>query len=98
MKLTGRIVRKRAYFDSEDRNINCITFLEIDDGVVVNGDKIKIIPILSEDSQIPQAVGESVEVEGEIQFKQIVTSSGKRNSSLMPILQPNRINKVSETA
>lgn len=95
MKVSGKIVRKRAYFDSEDVNINCITFLEIDDGIMVNGDKIKIIPILSEDSLIPQTIGENVEVEGEIVFKQIVTSSGKRNSSPMPILQPKRIEKVS---
>ncbi|GAX89965.1 hypothetical protein [Effusibacillus lacus] len=95
MKITGKIVRKRAYFDSEDTNVNCIAFIEIDDGVLVNGDKIKIIPMLSDGSQIPQDIGESVEIEGEIVFKQIFTSSGKRNSSPVPILQPSRIDKVS---
>ncbi|WP_018133458.1 hypothetical protein [Effusibacillus pohliae] len=95
MKITGKIVRKRAYFDTDDRTINCIAFLEIDDGLLVNGDKIKIIPVLGEDSLIPQASGENVEIEGEIVFKQIVTSSGKRNSSPIPILQPTRIHQVS---
>lgn len=95
MRVTGKIVRKRAYFDTEDRNINCIAFIEVDDGLLVNGDKIKIIPILSDDSRIPQTIGESVLVEGDIVFKRIVTSSGKRNSSPVPILQPNKIVKVS---
>ncbi|MFC4769281.1 hypothetical protein [Effusibacillus consociatus] len=95
MRVTGKIVRKRAYFDTTDRDINCIAFIEIDDGIFVNGDKIKIIPILGEESRIPQSIGENIAVEGEIVFKQIVTSSGKRNSSPVPILQPKRVEKVS---
>lgn len=94
MKVKGKIVRTRPYFDLEYRNVNAIMFLELDAGIELNGDRIKIIPILSEESTLSQEVGESIEVEGEIVFRQILTASGKRNSSPIPTLVPERIYKV----
>lgn len=94
MKMKGKIVRTRPYFDIEYKNVNAIMFLELETGIELNGDRIKIIPILSEDSMLAQEVGESVEVEGEIVFRRILTASGKRNSSPIPTLLPERIHKV----
>ncbi|GAB7386215.1 hypothetical protein BSNK01_00500 [Bacillaceae bacterium] len=87
MKIRGKIVKKRPYVDIEEKDINCITFVDVEDGIDVNGDKIKIIPILSDDSKIPQQIGESVEVDGKIEFKKIVTPSGKRNLSPVPVVR-----------
>lgn len=87
MKIKGKIVKKRPYFDNEDKTINCITFLEVENGIIVNGETIKIIPILSTDSAMTKAVGEDIEVEGEIEYKRIFTSSGKRCLSPIPTLR-----------
>lgn len=86
MKVKGKIVRKRPYFDDEDHSINCITFLEIENAIMVNGEPIKIIPILCQDSVLTQSVGENIEIEGEISFKRICTASGKRSLSPIPTL------------
>lgn len=94
MKLKGKIVRTRPYFDEEYRNVNAIMFLELDSGIELNGDRIKIIPILSEETMLPQEVGASIEVEGEIVFRRILTASGKRNASPIPTLMPERIREV----
>lgn len=95
MKVSGKIVRKRAYFDSEDVNVDSIVFLEIDNGIEVNGDKIKIIPVLAEEILIPQKVGDNVELEGEIIYREIITPSGKKNSSPVPTLRLDKVDKVS---
>lgn len=91
MKIKGKIVKKRPYTDAEIRNVNCITFLEIDDGLVVNGDTVKILPILSHEQMIPQKVGEVIEVDGDMIYKQIITSSGKRSMSAIPTLSAKRL-------
>ncbi|MFC4769748.1 hypothetical protein [Effusibacillus consociatus] len=92
MKISGKIVKKRTYIDNEDRNINCITFLELDKGITVNGDRIKIIPLLSEETMVPQNVGDNIEVDGEIIFKKIFTMFGNLSSSPIPTLM-NRVNR-----
>lgn len=95
MKVKGKIVRRRPYLDNEYRNVISILFLELESGIELNGDQIKIIPILSEESMSSEDIGENVEVEGEIVFRQILTASGKRNSSPVPTLLPERILSVS---
>jgi hypothetical protein len=87
MKVKGKIVRKRPYFDHEDGSINCITFLEVENAITINGEAIKIIPILCTESSLTQNVGDNVEVEGEIEYKRIFTSSGKRCLSPIPTLR-----------
>jgi hypothetical protein len=87
MKIKGKIVRKRPYFDHEDGSVNCITFLEVENAIIINGESIKIIPILCTDSTMTKAVGENIEVEGEIEYKRIFTSSGKRCLSPIPTLR-----------
>jgi len=86
MIISGKIVKKRTYFDHEDVNINCIAFLELERGIVVNGDRLKIIPILSQESMVPQMVGESIEIDGDIVFKKIVTAFGSVSTSPIPTL------------
>jgi len=90
MRIKGKIFKKRSYIDNDFSDVNCIAFVEIDNGINVDGDTIRIIPILCDRSSISKGVGESIEVEGNIEFKSITTRSGKRNLSPVPVLRLTR--------
>ncbi|MES0857604.1 hypothetical protein ABS784_15520 [Geobacillus sp. G4] len=87
MRVAGTIVKKRSYFDSEDKNINCILFIESDEEIVVNGDKIKIIPVLARGSAVSRNEGEHIEVDGEVVFKKIKTSLGHLSFCPIPAIK-----------
>lgn len=87
VRVTGEIFRKRHYFDHDDKRNNCITFILIEKGIQFKGDTIKIIPILSDESEITKGVGEKIEVEGKIEFKCITTPNGERSWLPIPVLR-----------
>lgn len=91
LKVKGRIVKRRPYMDWEEVESDCLAVMEMDEGTIVNGDKLKIISLLSGDSMIPEGDGEPVEVIGEIEFKRIITPTGERNFSPIPVLKPKQI-------
>jgi hypothetical protein len=94
LRIRGEIFKKRTYPKLLYNNINCISFLEVEHGIQVEGDHIKIIPILSEESDVSLLVGEIVEIEGEIKWKRIITSSGKLSFSPIPVFMLQDIKKV----
>ena len=94
MRIKGEVFKKRSYPYHSEENINCICFLEIDDAIQVGEDKIKVIPILSEESIVSRIIGNFIEVEGEIYWKQIITPLGRPNSLPVPILRLDRIEKI----
>ncbi|MEW9673765.1 hypothetical protein [Ammoniphilus sp. 3BR4] len=96
MKIKGKLFKKRHYHDLEFKKINCLSFLEIDNVVKVDGDRIKVIPVLSEESAISPNLGVSVEIDGEIEWKQIVTPMGNLISLPMPVLRLENIKKIIE--
>ncbi|MEW9673707.1 hypothetical protein [Ammoniphilus sp. 3BR4] len=87
MRVQGKIFKKRPYLNSENKNINCIAFMEMSDGVEINGDHVKIIPILINDAELKHIVGENIEVDGEIRFERILTMTGIRSLHPIPVLQ-----------
>lgn len=97
MKIRGKIFRKRSYRDYTCENINCISFLEIDNFLQVSGEKIKIIPILSQDSTMLQMVGKSVEIEGEIELRKIITSLGIPILFPIPVIRLKTIERISRS-
>ncbi len=94
MRIKGEVFKKRSYPYHAEENIDCICFLEIDDAIQVGEDKIKVIPILSEESIVSRIIGNFIEVEGEIYWKQIITPLGRPNSLPVPILRLDRIEKI----
>ncbi|MED4226330.1 hypothetical protein [Neobacillus cucumis] len=98
MRIRGKIFKKRPYPKLLYNNINCISFLEVEHGIQVEGDHIKIIPILSEESYVSPLVGEKVEIEGELKWRRIITSSGKLSFSPIPVFMLQDIKRVSSFA
>jgi hypothetical protein len=86
--LPSQIIQKRPYVDWEEPDMNCLAVIEVNNGTIINGEKIKILFIVSDSSMIPQSMGEDVEIIGKIEFKRIITPSGKRNLSPIPVLKP----------
>jgi hypothetical protein len=95
MKIQGKIYKIRPYEDSECHNFHYIGFLESDDGIQLDGQTIKIIPLLIEELWTKELTIEKVEVDGDIEFKQIITLSGKRSFYPVPTLQVRTIAMVS---
>ncbi|MEW9673451.1 hypothetical protein [Ammoniphilus sp. 3BR4] len=86
MKFKGVIYKKRAYVDREKPNVTDILFIELEEKIDVNGETIRIIPILSYKPS-SYRVGEQVEVNGEVRFESILTSTGKRSFSPIPVIR-----------
>lgn len=86
MRIRGEIFKTRSYPNYGHKKFNCISFLEVEHEVLVGEDKLKIIPILSEESDISGTVGEKVEVQGKIEWKRIITSTGKPSFLPIPVL------------
>jgi hypothetical protein len=91
MKIRGKIYNKRSYQESL-KQIH-ILFVEVDEAVQVNGEMIKLLPILSERSIIDFCIGEKIEADGDIQFEKIVTKIGKRSFQPIPVFQTNTTKK-----
>ncbi|MEW9673712.1 hypothetical protein [Ammoniphilus sp. 3BR4] len=87
MKIKGTIFKKRTYFDSECRNLNCITFIQVDPGLLLNGCMIKILPILSPSCSMVKIEGDLLEVEGKVEFHAITTVMGNRNLHPVPVMK-----------
>lgn len=60
MKIRGEIFKKRFYPYHEYENIDCICFLKVDDSIEIGKDRIKIIPILSEESTVSNIIGKLI--------------------------------------
>lgn len=90
MKIKGTIFKKRTYFDSECRNLNCITFIQVEPGLLLDGCLIKILPILSSSCSMMKNVGDTVEVEGKVEFQAITTVMGSRNLHPVPVMKETR--------
>lgn len=89
MKIKGEIYKIRSYFDYNlQKNIN-ISFIEADELIKVNGTMIKLIPIISESSSNFK-VGEKIEVDGEIRFEYIKTSTGNRSAAPIPVVRQSK--------
>jgi hypothetical protein len=86
MKIKGVIYKKRAYVDREKPNVTVILFIELEEKIDVNGEAIRIIPILS---SYPSSyrVGEQIEVSGEVRYESIWTSTGQRSLSPIPVIR-----------
>ena len=98
MRIRGKIFKKRPYPNHGHKNINCISFLEAEHVVQVGEDRIKILPILSEESAVSWIIGEKVEIEGKIEWKRIITSVGKPSFLPIPVLVLQDIKKISPCA
>jgi len=86
MKVRGEIYKTRTYFDYNlQKNIN-ISFIEADESIKVNGTMIKLLPIISESSSYYRE-GEKIEVDGEIRFEYIMTSTGNRSAAPIPVIR-----------
>ncbi|MEH7308048.1 hypothetical protein [Neobacillus drentensis] len=86
MKVRGEIYKIRSYFDYNlQKNIN-ISFIEADESIIVNGTMIKLLPIISE-SASDYREGEKIEVDGEIRFEYIMTSTGNRSAAPIPVIR-----------
>lgn len=89
MKITGIVFRKRSYRDYEYAYMGCITFLEIQNEVHINGERLKIIPLLSRNPDLTGEVGEWMEVDGDLEMKRILALNGNRNLLPIPVLTLN---------
>jgi hypothetical protein len=94
MKIRGEIFKKRFYPYHEYENINCICFLKIDDSIEIGKDRIKVIPILSEESTVSNNIGKFIEVDGEIEWRQIITPLCRWSFLPTPILRLRNIKRV----
>ena len=87
MRIIGEIYKIRSYFDYDlQKNVN-ISFVETDELIKVNGTMIKLLPIISESSSNYKE-GEKIEVDGEIRFEYIMTSTGHRSAAPIPVIRP----------
>jgi hypothetical protein len=94
MKIRGEIYKKRFYPYHEYENINCICFLKIDDAIKLGTDRIKVIPILSEESAVSKDIGKFIEIDGEIEWRHIITPLGRRSFLPTPILRLRNVKQV----
>ena len=95
MIIKGKIYKIRPYVDSECLDLNNIGFMESEEGIQLNGQIIKIIPILLEELRIKGITSDKVEVDGDIEFKQIITLLGRPSLLPVPTLRVRTIDKVS---
>lgn len=95
MRIRGEIFKKRSYPNHGHKKFNCISFLEVEHEVLVGEDRIKIIPILSEESDVSGIVGKRVEAQGKIEWKRIITPTGKPSFLPLPVLVLQDIKKIS---
>ncbi len=86
MKIKGVIYKKRVYVDREKPNVTTILFIELEEKIDINGETIRIIPILSSNPS-SYRVGEQIEVNGEVRFECIWTSTGKLSFSQIPVIR-----------
>ena len=93
MKIKGKVYNKRPYIDKQKQNVKNILFIEIEKAIQINGDVIKLIPILSQ-SSANYSVGEQIEVDGEIKLEHIMTPTGKPCFLPIPVLIPKFIDKI----
>ncbi|HJV45428.1 MAG TPA: hypothetical protein VJ824_06845 [Bacillota bacterium] len=95
LSVRGKIYKKRPYYDNRIHHINCIAFLELDEGMKIFEDSIKIMPILCEGRRLALSVGENVEINGVMELRQITTISGERNIHSLPVLLAESVEKIS---
>ncbi|MFF5400614.1 hypothetical protein ACFY5J_25170 [Peribacillus butanolivorans] len=86
MKIRGEIYKIRSYFDCNSQKKINISFILADELIKVNGSMIKLFPIISE-SISNYKVGEKIEVDGEIRFEYIMTSTGSRSTAPIPVIR-----------
>ncbi|MBK5463519.1 hypothetical protein [Peribacillus sp. TH27] len=86
MIVEGDIYRKRDYIDY-DPFFNYIIFLELKVNIEINGDNIKILPVICNRSRIRYKVGDSIKLQGRLLFKKISTSMGTRCVSPVPVFK-----------
>lgn len=88
MRIQGEIVKKRAYKNDGDPNQNSILFIKVQDEIKVNGDRLKIIPMISSDPA--WNVGDPINAVGKIQFQRVRTFFGRLSFSPIPVFIPTK--------
>ncbi|USK36610.1 hypothetical protein LIT25_28110 (plasmid) [Bacillus sp. F19] len=87
MRIKGEIYKKRSYKSSGLYHSTYITFIRVHQGIMINGENIIIIPILS-DEMHRYEVGEHIDLNGRIEFKRIITSTGDLSFLPVPVIIP----------
>lgn len=93
MWVRGKVFKQRRYIDSKYSRIKSILFITMEEAISVNGEKIKVIPILTEDPYNHHEIGENIDVDGEIEYLNILTPLGQRSIHPIPVLRPYRNRK-----
>ncbi|MFB9761243.1 hypothetical protein [Ectobacillus funiculus] len=88
MNIIGEVFKKRLYQDWENGTINFIFFMNVYEGVMIKGDRVSTIPMLIADEIIDYKIGDKIKIEGIIEFRRIITPSGKLSFSPLPIIIP----------
>ena len=86
MKIRGVICKKRSYRDNDKKKVTDIIFIEVAEKIKINGDLIKIIPIIS-DHPSSYCIGEEIEVNRKVRLESILTYGGIRSFSPIPVIR-----------
>ena len=88
MNIIGEVFKKRLYQDWENGTINFIFFMNVYEGVMIKGDRVSTIPMLIADEIIDYKIGDTIKIKGTVEFRRIITPSGKLSFSPLPIIIP----------
>ena len=88
MNIIGEVFKKRLYQDWENGTINFILFMNIYEGIMIKGDRVSTIPMLIADEIIDYKIGDKIKIKGTVEFRRIITPSGKLSFSPLPIIIP----------
>lgn len=88
MNVKGEIFKKRSYENTEDRSVNCLLFINVCEGVMIDGNRVNTLPMLVSDEGMDYKIGDTIEVKGTIEFRRLITSSGKLSFYPLPVIIP----------
>jgi hypothetical protein len=88
LNIIGEVFKKRLYQDWENGTINFIFFMNVYEGVMIKGDRVSTIPMLIADEIIDYMIGDKIKIKGIVEFRRIITPSGKLSFSPLPIIIP----------
>ena len=88
MNIIGKVFKKRLYQDWENGTINFILFMNVSEGIMIKGGRVSTIPMLIADEIIDYKIGDKIKIKGTVEFRRIITPSGKLSFSPLPIIIP----------